>query len=265
MYPDAHTMATADAFPYADEEEWLQGLFTQGETPAHMKLERKRKSMEITPVSKAQLEVRRSSAGPVLTRSVSGQSVTSGPKRKRGRPRKYPSAIELETKEADCEIPLPEPFDFTEDALKENTDADLRRFLEQLLEEDTVGTARAAHGIPSPGAIKSMSISMSKNENKSKIKQESEPCEDEEHDVNKKRSKWTEAELLRLWQGIAKHGNNWTAIRGTCLGRSYCQIKDKGRRCLFLLGWETGRSKLETDSSSLHAKKIANAVLEEMK
>ena len=254
MYPDAHTMANADVFPYADEEEWLQGLFTHPATPSHLKLERKRKSMEIEPVSKAQLEVRRSSAGPVLTRSVSAQNAAPGPKRKRGRPRKYASAIEIESKDAGCEIPLPEPFQYSEQSFKKNTDEDLRRFLEQLLEEDGADAARAAHGIPS--AVKRESLGNGNSE---------EDCEEEESDVNKKRSKWTEAELLRLWQGIAKHGNNWTAIRGTCLGRSYCQIKDKGRRCLFLLGWETGRSKVETDSSSLHAKQIANAVLAEMK
>lgn len=246
MIPEHRPMLHGDVFPFANEQEWLEGLFTGG-AKHHTKLERKRKSVEIEPEPKVHLERRRSSAGPVLTRSVSDprQSRTFGPKRKRGRPRKnVQSAIVFESKEADCEIPLPEPFQFSSANLKDNTDDDLCRFLEQLLEDDFAEAPLMAEEIP-------------------EVTTEAEQtCED---DLNKKRSKWTEAELLRLWQGIAKHGNNWTAIRGTCLGRSYCQIKDKGRRCLFLLGWETGRSKVETDSSSLHAKRIANAVLAEMK
>lgn len=82
-----------------------------------------------------------------------------------------------------------------------------------------------------------------------------------EDELAKKRSKWSDDELRKLWEGISKHGNNWTDIMGEVTTRSYCQIKDKGRRCLFLLGWKTGRSKVETDSSSLHAKRIANQIL----
>ena len=240
MFDDLPIMR--DPFPYTNEAEWLEDVFAGG-GKSQIKLERKRKSVEIESEPRPQLEKRRSSCGPVLSR----ESVL--PKRKRGRPRKNANTgaviIEEESKEADCEIPLPAPFQFSEASLKENTDQDLQVFLEQLLQEDGAGAAGVEGNSRSRQAAK-----------------EEEPCEDDE---NKKRSKWTEEELLRLWQGIAKHGNNWTAIRGTCLGRSYCQIKDKGRRCLFLLGWETGRSKVETDSSSLHAKRIANAVLAEMK
>lgn len=85
--------------------------------------------------------------------------------------------------------------------------------------------------------------------------------ENSEDELAKKRSKWSDDELRKLWEGISKHGNNWTDIMGEVTTRSYCQIKDKGRRCLFLLGWRTGRSKVETDSSSLHAKRIANQIL----
>ena len=79
----------------------------------------------------------------------------------------------------------------------------------------------------------------------------------------RRRSKWSRHEIFLLWQGIAKHGNNWTALRGTCEARSYDQIKDKGRRCLSLLGWRSNRRKLET--SSAHAKRIAQAVLAGMR
>lgn len=87
---------------------------------------------------------------------------------------------------------------------------------------------------------------------------------EEETKDGKSREKWTDEELQRLWQGIYMHGNNWTAIRGTCLGRSYCQIKDKGRRCLFKFGWKTGRTKDETLRSGLHAQRIASKVLSEL-
>lgn len=80
----------------------------------------------------------------------------------------------------------------------------------------------------------------------------------------KRRLKWSENELRKLWEGIAEHGNNWTEIRSMFTSRSYCQIKDKGRRCLFLLGWETGRSKVETDSSNIQAKRLAKQVLVKM-
>jgi hypothetical protein len=79
----------------------------------------------------------------------------------------------------------------------------------------------------------------------------------------KKRAKWSNDELRQLWEGISRHGNNWTDITEEVTSRSYCQIKDKGRRCLFLLGWSTGRSKSETDESNLHAKRIADDVLEQ--
>ena len=80
----------------------------------------------------------------------------------------------------------------------------------------------------------------------------------------KRRLKWSQNELRKLWEGIAEHGNNWTEIRSMFTSRSYCQIKDKGRRCLFLLGWETGRSKVETDSSNIQAKQLAREVLVKM-
>lgn len=80
----------------------------------------------------------------------------------------------------------------------------------------------------------------------------------------KRRLKWSHSELRKLWEGIAEHGNNWTEIRSMFTSRSYCQIKDKGRRCLFLLGWETGRSKVETDSSNIQAKRLASEVLARM-
>mmetsp|Transcript_143042 Transcript_143042/g.202347 ORF Transcript_143042/g.202347 Transcript_143042/m.202347 type:complete len:249 (+) Transcript_143042:128-874(+) len=81
----------------------------------------------------------------------------------------------------------------------------------------------------------------------------------------KKRAKWTKTEMRQLWECILRHGNNWTVIRDELTTRSYCQIKDKGRRCLFSLGWTTGRSKSETDESNLQAKRIAEEVLSKMR
>ena len=93
------------------------------------------------------------------------------------------------------------------------------------------------------------------------LKRKSEDWNFKPHSVHRKRLKWEKEELTLLWQGIAQHGNNWTAIKNMVGTRSYCQIKDKGRRALFLLGWQTGRSKTETDSSGVLAKRIAEEVL----
>lgn len=93
------------------------------------------------------------------------------------------------------------------------------------------------------------------------LKRKSEDWNFKPKSVHRKRLKWEKEELTLLWQGIAQHGNNWTAIKNMVGTRSYCQIKDKGRRALFLLGWQTGRSKTETDSSGVLAKRIAEEVL----
>lgn len=102
---------------------------------------------------------------------------------------------------------------------------------------------------------------ISKQEKTTLRKRKSEDWDSKPRPQQKRRIKWEKEELTLLWKGIAQHGNNWTAIKNTVGSRSYCQIKDKGRRALFLLGWQTGRSKTETDSSGEIAKKIAEKVI----
>lgn len=211
----------------------------------------KRKSVELE--RKSSLENRRKSCGPVI-QSPGSATHLEQPRRKRGRPRKNQYRTVTESKEPDCEIPVPEPYRYSREVPASELDKDLASFLENLLREDEEEALNFQYNQLASAQPEYAIEPIEQVSRKSSW----------DSDLNTKRSKWTEEELLRLWQGIAKHGNNWTAIRGTCLGRSYCQIKDKGRRCLFLLGWETGRSKLETESSSLHAKRIAKDVLAEL-
>lgn len=81
----------------------------------------------------------------------------------------------------------------------------------------------------------------------------------------KRRLKWSHEELTLLWRGILKEGNNWKEISKALQSRSYFQIKDKGRRLLFLRGWTTGRNKNDTDDGNRKAKEIARYVLAEMR
>lgn len=86
-----------------------------------------------------------------------------------------------------------------------------------------------------------------------------------EDDSQKRRVKWTSDELLMLWKGILREGNNWKEISKVLTSRSYFQIKDKGRRLLFMRGWTTGRNKNDTDEGNLKAKAIARVALQEIK
>mmetsp|Transcript_1727 Transcript_1727/g.2448 ORF Transcript_1727/g.2448 Transcript_1727/m.2448 type:complete len:229 (+) Transcript_1727:115-801(+) len=71
----------------------------------------------------------------------------------------------------------------------------------------------------------------------------------------KKRTRWTEAEVKSLWDGIEKYGNNWRAINKNCLEeRTYYQVKDKGRRLLTSEGWISGHK--DANVSSADAKRI---------
>lgn len=73
--------------------------------------------------------------------------------------------------------------------------------------------------------------------------------------TKKKRTRWTEAEVKSLWDGIEKYGNNWREINKNCLKeRTYYQVKDKGRRLLTGEGWISGHP--NANVSSADAKRI---------
>lgn len=82
---------------------------------------------------------------------------------------------------------------------------------------------------------------------------------------NKKRLKWSDDENYNLWRGISIHGNNWTEVKKEVTTRSYDQIKDKGRRLLFVEGWKTGRKKKSSDEAMDYARNIALRVLKTLK
>lgn len=82
---------------------------------------------------------------------------------------------------------------------------------------------------------------------------------------NRKRLKWSEDENFKLWRGISIHGNNWTEVKKEVTTRSYDQIKDKGRRLLFVEGWKTGRKKKSSDEAMDYARNIALRVLKTLK
>lgn len=90
------------------------------------------------------------------------------------------------------------------------------------------------------------------------------PLQNPADDTQKRRVKWTSEELKMLWKGILREGNNWKEISKVLTSRSYFQIKDKGRRLLFMRGWTTGRNKNDTDEGNLKAKAIARIALQEI-
>lgn len=79
--------------------------------------------------------------------------------------------------------------------------------------------------------------------------------------ARKKRVKWTEDELIVLWKGIARFGNEWREVQKMISDRSYPQVKDKGRRLLQHKKWTTGKTKRDTDEARKAAKNIAKEVL----
>lgn len=197
----------------------------------HKKLSKKRKSLDwdLKPME---------GSPAIATTPVSTRLPAPEPpmKRKRGRPRKN------ECKQEQTFNPAFEPLPFYPESEEPALSTDMSTLSDLFLD---------------PSAIKPV--------NKELLKaRKSEDWSAKPVSQPKRRLKWSQNELQRLWEGIAEHGNNWTEIRSMFTSRSYCQIKDKGRRCLFLLGWETGRSKVETDSSNIQAKRLAKDVLSRM-
>lgn len=75
------------------------------------------------------------------------------------------------------------------------------------------------------------------------------------------RIKWSQAEIRTLWRMIAVHGNEWRQVQKPLKGRTYHQVKDKGRRLLQQQLWKTGRTKVVADGAHKTAKTIAMQVL----
>lgn len=75
------------------------------------------------------------------------------------------------------------------------------------------------------------------------------------------RIKWSPSEIRILWQMIAEHGNEWRQVQKPLHGRTYHQVKDKGRRLLQQQTWKTGRTKVVADGAHKTAKNIALQVL----
>lgn len=82
--------------------------------------------------------------------------------------------------------------------------------------------------------------------------------EEVEGDAGKQRRlKWVDSEIETLWRGIYTFGNEWREIQKTLPGRTYHQVKDKGRRLLHKCGWSTGRTKSYSEGAKTEAKSIA--------
>lgn len=75
------------------------------------------------------------------------------------------------------------------------------------------------------------------------------------------RIKWSQSEIRTLWRMIAVHGNEWRQVQKPLKGRTYHQVKDKGRRLLQQQLWKTGRTKVVADGAHKTAKTIALQVL----
>ena len=77
----------------------------------------------------------------------------------------------------------------------------------------------------------------------------------------RRRTKWHDDDTKTLWEGILRYGNNWSEIKNMLPGRTYYQVKDKGRRLLHHKGWKTGRSKNDACGAGEYAKNIAKSML----
>ena len=77
----------------------------------------------------------------------------------------------------------------------------------------------------------------------------------------RRRTKWHDEDTQTLWEGIMRYGNNWSEIKNMLPGRTYYQVKDKGRRLLHHKGWKTGRSKNDACGAGEYAKNIAKSML----
>mmetsp|Transcript_1212 Transcript_1212/g.1434 ORF Transcript_1212/g.1434 Transcript_1212/m.1434 type:complete len:252 (-) Transcript_1212:221-976(-) len=79
------------------------------------------------------------------------------------------------------------------------------------------------------------------------------------------RVKWKDEDILQLWKAISESGSVWGTIRKSYFeGRTYDQVKDKGRRMLQNNNWLTGRNKDMKEESSEKAKAIARKILKEL-
>ena len=76
-----------------------------------------------------------------------------------------------------------------------------------------------------------------------------------------RRTRWLSTELETLWKGILLHGNRWYEVKNNLPGRTYYQVKDKGRRLLYMHGWKTGRLKNDNNGAYEDAKAIAREML----
>lgn len=79
--------------------------------------------------------------------------------------------------------------------------------------------------------------------------------------AKQRRTRWLSTELETLWKGILLHGNRWYEVKNKLPGRTYYQVKDKGRRLLYTHGWKTGRLKNDNNGAYEDAKAIARLML----
>lgn len=77
----------------------------------------------------------------------------------------------------------------------------------------------------------------------------------------RKRVDWKEEEVIQIWKGIEKYGNEWNNVYNFVKLRSYAQIKDKGRRLLKTYDWKTGKTKEDYNKAKANAKTLAKQVL----
>lgn len=76
------------------------------------------------------------------------------------------------------------------------------------------------------------------------------------------RVKWSDEDVDLLWNAIRTCGNKWSLIKSKLFPkRTNDQVKDKGKRLLRRLGWETGITKSDSICACAAAKRLANAFL----
>ena len=76
------------------------------------------------------------------------------------------------------------------------------------------------------------------------------------------RVKWSDEDVELLWNAIRTCGNKWSLIKARLFPkRTNDQVKDKGKRLLRRLGWETGITKSDSICACASAKRLASAYL----
>ena len=76
------------------------------------------------------------------------------------------------------------------------------------------------------------------------------------------RVKWSDADVDLLWNAIRTCGNKWSLIKAKLFPkRTNDQVKDKGKRLLRRLGWETGITKSDSICACASAKRLASGYL----